>query len=300
MTRIAYLTASCMMPGAANARDDAWEHGLQFRALSPACAARGIELREVVWDDPELDPSAWDAFVVGTTWDYQERSHAFLARLEEIAASRPLWNDLATLRWNLDKGYLRELEARGVGIVPTIFTDRVDEHALEQAFARFETDDLVAKPVVGAGAWRQVRVRRGEALPPREELPPDGAVMLQPFLPAVQEEGEYSFLFFGGTFSHCACKRPGAGDYRVQSIYGGHELVHDARDEDIAACRAVLGAVDVDLLYARVDMIRGPSGDLLLMELELVEPYFYPEQGPELGAHFSRALEDALNRSSRR
>ena len=37
-------------------------------------------------------------------------------------------------------------------------------------------------------------------------------------------------------------------------------------------------------------MLPGLDGELLVMELELVEPYLYPEQGPELGARFGEAL----------
>jgi hypothetical protein len=38
----------------------------------------------------------------------------------------------------------------------------------------------------------------------------------------------------------------------------------------------------------------GPDGELVLMELELVEPYLYPEQGPGMGETFAGALERAL------
>jgi hypothetical protein len=41
-------------------------------------------------------------------------------------------------------------------------------------------------------------------------------VLVQPFLPEIQSTGELSLLFFDGTFSHAVCKRPKAGDYRVQ------------------------------------------------------------------------------------
>ena len=33
-------------------------------------------------------------------------------------------------------------------------------------------------------------------------------------------------------------------------------------------------------LYARVDMIRGPAGDPMLLELEAIEPNFYLDQVP--------------------
>ena len=114
--------------------------------------------------------------------------------------------------------------------------------------------------------------------------------MIQPFLPAVAEEGEYAFLFFGGEFSHCARKIPAKGDYRVQSEYGGHEEVHVPSGAELALARSVLDFVDGDPLYARVDMLRGLDGQLALIEIELIEPYLYPEQGPQMGEVFAKAL----------
>ena len=75
------------------------------------------------------------------------------------------------------------------------------------------------KPLVGGGAWRQALIKKGEALPDADDLPL-GACLIQPFLPGVPEEGEYSMIFFGGRFSHALNKRPKSGDYRVQSLYG--------------------------------------------------------------------------------
>ena len=184
------------------------------------------------------------------------------------------------------------------------FRQLVDNH-IDILFANeaelkslYETDDFVVKPVVGAGGWRQARIRRGEPLPAAGELPPAEA-MIQPFLPAVAQEGEYSFLFFGGDFSHAALKRPREGDYRVQSVYGGREERHAPSPEDVALARETLAAAcricgQESPLYARVDMARGPDGRLALMELELIEPYLYPEQGPGMGTRFASALKARL------
>jgi hypothetical protein len=282
-----------MRPDHPQRRADWWEHDLEFPPLRAACAARRIALCEAVWDDPALRPEEFDAFVIGTTWDYQEKAPAFLAALEAISARRPLFNPLPLVRWNLDKTYLRDLAARGVPAVPTLWEARADPGTIAAAFDALETDDLVVKPVVGASAWRQCRVRRGDPLPPPGELPP-AAAMIQPFLPGAAEEGEYAYVFFGGELSHCALKVPAPGDYRVQSMFGGRERAHAPSPEDAARARGVLAAAGDPPLYARVDLVRGPDGGLVLMELELVEPYLYPEQGPGMGEVFAAALERSL------
>lgn len=294
MKRVAFLTAACMFRDHPAARADHWEYELEIAALQPACREAGIALEPVIWDDPDFDPAAFDAALVGTCWDYMEKPDAFMAALARIDAATRLFNPLSVIRRNSRKTYLKELAERGAPTIPTLWAERADAATLQAAFDTLGAEDIVIKPVLGAGAWRQARLRRGEALPDANALPP-AECMIQPFLPAVAEEGEYAFLFFGGEFSHCARKIPAGGDYRVQSEYGGREEIHHPSAEELALARSVLDCIDGDILYARVDMLRGLDGKLALIEIELIEPYLYPEQGPEMGAVFARALGRALN-----
>lgn len=293
MKRICFLSAACMFPGHPQFREDHWEHDLEFAPMQKACATRGIDLQVAIWDDPGLDSEAYDAFLIGTTWDYAEKPQEFLATLELLASAKPLFNPLPIVRWNMDKKYLNDLSAKGAPVVPTLWRDRADAATIAASFDELETDEIVVKPVVGASAWRQARLSRGQPLPPAEDLPPT-ETMIQPFLPATLSEGEYSFIFFDGVFSHCARKIPRDGDYRVQSMYGGYERVHQPSDADMELAKRVLDAVDTPLLYSRVDMMRDGAEQLVVMELELIEPYLYPEQGPGMGETFAAALERML------
>ena len=295
MQPIAYLSSSCMVAGDPRERSDRWEHDFMFDPIVAAARPRGLELEPVVWDDPELEIDAYGAFVVGTTWDYAERPERFLAFLDRVTEQRPLFNPVEVIRWNLDKGYLGDLAAAGAPVVPTLEFDRADAAAVTAGFEEFGGNELVVKPRVGASAWRQVRLAKGQALPAAEELPP-GSCLVQPFLESVPVEGEWSFVFLGGEFSHCAQKIPASGDYRVQSMFGAREVAVDPTVEQLEAAQSVLHATELrfaehgPLLYARVDMVRGREGGLEVMEVELIEPYLYPEQGPELGERFVDAL----------
>lgn len=287
--KVGFLTAGCMIPGHPNLRTDYWEHEREFPPLRVACKSRGIELREVIWDDPALIPTEFDAFVIGTTWDYTDKPDVYLQTLERISVQRSLLNPLDTVRWNSHKTYLRDLAERCVDVVPTLWRQSADEATITRAFDELGADEIVVKPVIGASAWRQARLRRGEPIPEPSLLPP-AHTMIQPFLPAVVDEGEFSFIYFDRTFSHCAQKLPAAGDYRVQAMYGGHERVYHPSAEELSLAQRVVDAVSGPLLYARVDMLRVPSGQLALMELELIEPYYYPEQGPGFASLFAEAL----------
>lgn len=174
-------------------------------------------------------------------------------------------------------------------MVPTLWRDCADERTIARAFDELGVDEIVVKPVVGASAWRQAKLKRKDTLPGPDELPPDHA-MIQPYLHAAANEGEFSFLYFDRHFSHCARKIPRDGDYRVQSMYGGREEAYHPSAAELQSAERVLSAVEHPLLYARVDMMRGLDGELALMELELIEPYLYPDQGPGMGESFARAL----------
>ena len=50
-----------------------------------------------------------------------------------------------------------------------------------------------------------------------------------------------------------------------------------------------LDVLDIKPLYARVDMVRGRKS-LLLMELEILEPYLFPADGPQIGPMLGAAL----------
>jgi glutathione synthase/RimK-type ligase-like ATP-grasp enzyme len=119
---------------------------------------------------------------------------------------------------------------------------------------------------------------------------PQGPVIVQPFLPAVGEEGEWSLFYFGGQFSHAVIKVARTGDFRVQPQFGGRVRQVMPSPETFDAAQAVLRAVDQDLVYARIDLIRCLDGDLRLMELELIEPNLFLEHAPDHGAAFADAI----------
>ena len=119
--------------------------------------------------------------------------------------------------------------------------------------------------------------------------------MIQPYLPTIQTEGDPSLLFFGGALSHVVNKRPVSGEFRIQVQFGGRYVaLAEPPAAALALAQKTLAAIDEDLLYARIDMARGPDGEWLLMEAELIEPDFYLGSAPEAGARFGRAVADRL------
>ncbi len=258
----------------------------------PPLAARGWHVEHVPWRS-DTDWNRFDAVVVRSTWDYQASPAQFLAVLERIDASRArLANDLEVMRWNMDKRYLRDLERDGVAIPRSIWLPRLTDSDMPRLFAELQTNEIIIKPVVSANADHTYRVRREERGCRPEEIVDvfeERACIVQPFLPRVLDEGEYSVIFFLGEVSHTIVKTPKRGDFRVQEEHGGLITRVDASDALLDAAHRALARVTPVPLYARADFVHDEGG-FLLMELEMIEPSLYFRKDESAAARFADAL----------
>jgi glutathione synthase/RimK-type ligase-like ATP-grasp enzyme len=196
-----------------------------------------------------------------------------------------LRNPAPVLRWNADKAYLGRLAERGAPVVPTRHYARLTQAGLEEAARAFGTDRLVAKPRISSSAWQTIRWSPGQPL----DGGPEGAAMVQPYLPEIERSGEVSMIYFGGAYSHAISKRPQPGDFRVQPEYDGIIAAYRPDADEQEAAARILAAVEEPLLYGRVDLVRGLDGKPQLIELELIEPDLYLEHDEGAGARFAAA-----------
>ena len=290
MPRIGFLACADTLPGDGPRRGDAFEHDLEIAALRPAFEDAGLDLLEIDWRAPLEAFDGLALVLLGTAWDYQDHPEEFLARLDALQARGiAVCNPPEIVQWNAGKGYLRELEEAGAMIIPTEWHEDIGRAGLLAAMDRFNTDRVVVKRQVGAGGLGQHSFTR--AALPADDWAMGRPCMIQPFLPSVVAEGEYTFLFIDGAFSHGVLKRAAQGEYRIQSLYGGYECDYAPSPADLATAQAVVAALPFPApLYCRIDMARLPSGELAVMEAEMIEPYLYPVQGHDLGPRLAAAI----------
>lgn len=244
------------------------------------------------WTNPG-DLTGFDLVLPLLVWGYQRDCPRWFALLDQLEQQQiKLANPVSVLRWNSDKCYLLELEKAGVAIVPTLISAALTANDIAQAAQKFGTDQLVVKPPISGGADGTYRLAPGDPLP---ESIASREMLIQPFQPAIAQEGEYSLFYFAGTFSHAILKRPAKGDFRVQEFLGGSETGTDcpAGAQDLAvqarqAAEQILGTET--LLYTRADMLRDAEGRFRLMELELIEPSLFFEHAADGGAMFAGAV----------
>ncbi len=260
------------------------------RLLIEPLRALGISAEATVWDDPGGDWKRYDAVILRSCWDYHLRLDEFLDWTRSLeAAGVPILNSPEMIRWNANKIYLRDLQARGVEIVPTIWPDAGTILAAlmqGQGWSR-----AVVKPCVSATAHKTILVSaEDDAQIHFEELQASG-VMVQQFMESVQTAGEWSLMFFSGEFSHAVIKTPKAGDFRVQHDFGGAERSAEPPTAILEAARKAIGVVEGLPLYARVDGVES-DGRFLLMELELIEPALFLSLHKKAASRFAAAIAD--------
>jgi hypothetical protein len=260
-------------------------------------AELGWDVEMVPWRS-EADWDGYDLVYICTPWDYQDDVRGFIEVLEQIeASSAKLVNSLELVHWNLEKNYLRDLESRGAGIVPSLFHDHFDAGDIDGWFSQHDTDRIVVKPLVGANADHITVLQQPVAattIKTLDETYASRPFFVQPFMDRVLSEGEYSTFFFNGEYSHAILKKPEAGDFRTQEEHGAEILSVDAPPTLIDTAHDVVAMVEPLPVYVRADFVRDDTDRFLVMELELIEPSLYLRTDPASAARFARALTSSL------
>jgi glutathione synthase/RimK-type ligase-like ATP-grasp enzyme len=261
-----------------------------FERLAGPLRAAGLTVDSQPWTEA-IEPGRARLVMPSLAWGYHARQPDWFAQLDALeAAGVRMVNPPSVLRWNSTKTYLVELAGKGAPVVPTHAHDRLTQDAVRAAFDAFGVDEVVVKPQVSAGSHETIRVKRHGSL----DGGPTGPALIQPFLPAVGEEGELSLFYFDGQFSHAVTKVAVEGDFRVQPQFGGQVSEIAPEPEALHAAEMVLAAAGEPLTYARVDLIRGLDHTPQLMELEVIEPDLFLQHAHDKGAAFAAAVVRAL------
>lgn len=262
--------------------------------LSAALAAAGIKSAVVPWDGPDTDWSRARLTVLRSSWNYPLHHDAFLAWAEATAAVSELWNPLPVVRWNSHKSYLLELERLGVAVTPTALLPRGSTASLEAVLGERGWTEVVIKPAVSAASYRTLRVASGDPEPGEQHLRgllADRDVLIQQYLPSVEDYGERALVWIDGELTH-AVRKSQRFDGEDESVSAAVPITPD----EAALARRAVEAVPEPILYARVDVAPGPEGRPVVMELELIEPSLFFPQSPAALDRFVAGIRDRLGR----
>lgn len=266
-------------------------------ALIETLEGMGFACERPRWDDAGVAWDGYDAVLIRTTWDYQERLEAFLAWTERVAGCTRLWNPVEVVRANVDKRYLRLLEEAGAAIVPTAWLEgAVSGAGIREALSGLGATRGAIKPVVGAGASGLMMFESSEAeaaaAHARALIDATGGAMAQAQIESIRTRGELSVVLIEGEITHAVRKTPSAGEWRVQIEFGGRYALEapGAREREIAMRAVEALTVDETPLYARVDLVEVAGVGPAVIEAELIEPELFFPMSAEAAEVMGRAL----------
>lgn len=240
-------------------------------------AKKGIQATPLVWNNTSTDWEHYDCLLLRSTWDYHLHVEEFFSWLDHLKKQNiTTLNPLEVVNWNHHKFYLRELEKKGVNIIPTFFLEKGSDFSLTELKSN-GWEQAVIKPAISANSHltELFHITDSEFLEEKyRRLAQNHDFLVQRYMPEIQTEGEVSLVYFGKQFSHAVLKKPTSGDFRVQADYGGKVEPFYPNSAVLNTGSQILSHVPHNLLYARVDGILHEN-QFFLMELELIEPKLF-------------------------
>ncbi|HYF33502.1 MAG TPA: hypothetical protein VD993_20400 [Chitinophagaceae bacterium] len=286
--RIAYIVYSTEGPFSfADTEHDELLHFLQ---------QQGLDIHKEAWADKSVQWEQYHCIVLKSPWDYVEKPQVFYAWLDKMTALNiALLNPADVVQWNCDKHYLQDIADAGLKVIPTAFIEKGEQFNPSVYFTAFGTGKIIVKPCI-SGSSKNTFLLSEDDIENKSvigQLLQREAMMVQPFIPRIQEEGEWSLVFFGGKYSHALVKKPTSGDFRCQLQFGGSVHGMHPSPEVLQPATEYVVRFAKECLYARVD---GLIIDRVfhLMELELVDPYLYLSTHAGATENYYGALQSAL------
>ncbi|UXX77913.1 hypothetical protein N7E81_11100 [Reichenbachiella carrageenanivorans] len=259
---------------------------LEDQLLINALTHIGLKAHKTHWNNEQFDWTSTQCAMIRTTWDIYDDGmfDQFEAWLDRIKDQTQLINTYETIRWNIDKRYLKDLKTRGIKIPPTIFIPQGESKNLHEIVQASGWEQSILKPAISGGGRHTYKLDNNQLnaiANTFSTLIQEESMLLQEFQHHVVDKGELTLMVFGGKYSHAVLKKAKVGDFRVQDDFGGTVHTYEPTAAEIAFAERVVAACDPVPTQARVDFIWGNDGDLCVSELELIEPelWFRNEKG---------------------
>ena len=267
--------------------------------LLEAFSQAGYDAEPAVWNDPFVEWQHFDHIIIRCCWGYHRQVEEFSSWLDQVAAlGVRVQNPPEIVRWNSHKGYLLDLQSRGLPVPETILVRRSDTRPLQETLESASCDQVVIKPCHGASSEGVMKVVRGEASAEAEaqyrRLLHSSDVLVQEFLPEIAQ-GETSAIFFNNHFSHAVVRVPRPGEFRANYNLGVTVHAATLSTEQKARVERLYTQCKQDILYARLDFVETAQG-IQLMELELIEPYLFFEFKDGAADDFVQAFAQRIER----
>jgi glutathione synthase/RimK-type ligase-like ATP-grasp enzyme len=216
----------------------------------------------------------------------------FFGMVQTFSEAAPLVvNDPATIRHNIDKRYLLDLEREGILVPPT---QSVNDSVRERLAGG---EAFVLKPISGERGTGVMLIRTPEELAAIEGH--EDEYLAQDYIPGVRA-GEISFVFLGFECQFAFLKRPSnPEEFRCNASQGGTAVLYEPTAAEMDFALRTLKAYEsfgCPIHYSRIDLISSDRGPML-MEAELINPSIfarYFDRGEEFGKKIAAYFDGLL------
>ena len=277
-----------------------------FADLPDALRRRNLDVRVSVWDDPSVNWDDAGLCVVLTISDFADRPDEFFAWANSVPR---LLNDPQVLKWNSDKHYLQELEARGMPMIETTWLEPKAKLSKHQVHTRMPAGgDFVVKSALSSnrhttGRYTSTDARsRSDAIQHAVEiLEGDRAALVQRYVQSVDNRGEVSLVYFNGLLTYAVSKDPqlqtrtdlklrARDRASIHAITTEERLLGEDTRQALHSAISHLTGRDHLLIYCRIDIIRTESG-FRVLEVNLMDVTLYVSAHPQALSAFANAIQ---------
>lgn len=216
-------------------------------------------------DYPEDLDKIYDAIIRRSTWFTEEKQMKQYYQNDIKYRERILNQNLCTINFNglfdaVNKQYLVDFFKKGYQVIPTI-------RSLEDVPLLNNPDYYLTKPFKGYDGYGQKKVTLKEL-----EQEYNLGDIIQPWL---KFESEIQFYFLNNELQY-------AFEFKGSKIHDNNQPVLYAYTEEELALASFFAKLNVGFIgIQRIDFLKMPGGQLLLLEIEDHSPYLNIEDLPE-------------------
>lgn len=245
----------------------------------------GVSCSHCIWNDPLINWEKFDKIVIRTPWDYSQNFEQFFEFINKPIIKNKAINSIEVINWNINKTYLKNLVRAGIPVIETEYVKDWNFSKILQAINSFDSEKIILKPSISAGG-RAVYLleNRKDIREVLKEIPRVGELMVQPFKEEIFD-GEFSAIIIDNKLYHTVIKKPANRGFKVQSHFGGTEVLYSIKPINKEFCENVLNSISDKINYGRIDYII-ENGKPKLMELELFEPDLFLREYDKALNHF--------------
>ncbi len=243
----------------------------------------GLNVIRKDWNNSEFKWEETKYALFRTTWDYFDKFKKFKSWLKNTKNKTEFINSYEQIMWNTNKHYLLELSKKNIKIPPTKIITKNTKIDLKEVFTQSNFKEIIIKPTVSGAGRHTYRVNKSNidnyknifSLLIKEE-----DFIVQEFQKNILTKGEISIMLINGKHTHAILKKAKKNEFRVQDDFGGTVHSYSASKEEIKFAENIISVIKPKPVYARVDLMFNDKNEIVLSELELIEPEMWFRKNP--------------------